>query len=201
MNILHHLKDLSILLVMERDNVSRDEKLRSGHGQITWKGQLLLICLYLIAIVLANLLVAWLGPKIVIFNAFVLIGLDLTTRDFLHEAWHHRGLFWKMLLLIGAGSIITWILNHGAGRIAMASFIAFCAAGIMDTMIYTILFKRIRFIKINGSNILASLTDSILFPTIAFGAFMPGIIFGQFAAKVLGGFLWSLLIVKVRRGK
>ena len=36
--------------------------------------------------------------------------------------------------------------------------------------------------------------DSILFPTIAFGSFLPLIVLGQFAAKVGGGFVWSLLL-------
>ena len=36
--------------------------------------------------------------------------------------------------------------------------------------------------------------DSILFPTIAFGSFLPTIIALQFAAKVAGGALWSIAV-------
>lgn len=156
----------------------------------------LYVAMYLIAIVLANLFVAWFGPKVVIVNAFVLIGLDLTARDGLHEAWHNKGLTWKMGLLIGTGSLLTWLLDSGAGQVALASFVAFTGAGIMDTVIYELLHDRIRLVKINGSNVGGALTDSVLFPTIAFGNFMPLIILGQFGAKVLGGFLWSLVISK-----
>jgi hypothetical protein len=59
-----------------------------------------LIALYLAAIVAANLSVAYFGPASTIVNAFLFIGLDLTARDRLHDAWHGRGLAWKMTLLI-----------------------------------------------------------------------------------------------------
>ena len=48
------------------------------------------------AIVAANLLVGWLGPKATPFIAFFLIGLDLSLRDKIHEVWHGKGLIWKM---------------------------------------------------------------------------------------------------------
>ena len=45
-------------------------------------------------------------------------------------------------------------------------------------------------------NSAGALVDSIVFPTIAFGALMPAIVAAQFAAKVLGGTLWGYLIKK-----
>lgn len=152
-----------------------------------------LIGIYLIAIVAANLLVAQFGAWITILNAFVFIGLDITTRDYLHEAWRKR-LWLKMGLLIASGSVLSWLLNKDAGRIALASFLAFAASGVVDAVTYQILHKRQFLIKCNGSNIFSSLTDSILFPTIAFGSFIPLVILGQFAAKVGGGFVWSLIL-------
>jgi len=152
------------------------------------------VALYLVAIVLANLTVAWFGPRMVIINAFLFIGLDLTARDYLHEAWHGRGLLWKMTLLIGAGSVISYALNKDAAQIAIASFVAFACAAIADTIIYHLLKKRIYMVKINGSNVAGALVDSLIFPTLAFGVFMPLIILGQFAAKVGGGFVWSLIL-------
>ena len=154
------------------------------------------IALYLVAIVLANLTVAWFGPKMVIVNAFLFIGLDLTARDYLHEAWHGKGLLWKMTLLIGAGSAITYVLNKDAAQIAIASFAAFACAAVADTIAYQLLRDRLYLIKINGSNVVGAAVDSLIFPTLAFGVFMPWIVLGQFAAKVWGGFLWSLLLSK-----
>lgn len=156
------------------------------------------VVLYLFAIVAANLLVARFGPSVTIINAFLFIGLDLTTRDGLHEAWGKNGLWWKMLLLIGAGSLISYALNSAAGQIALASFVAFAAAGVTDTIVYQALHKRAWMVKVNGSNVASAAVDSIAFPTIAFGAFLPLIVLGQFAAKVGGGFMWAWIIEKFR---
>lgn len=60
---------------------------------------MILITLYLVAIVAANLMVAQFGVAVVIFNAFVFIGLDLSTRDALHERWQGEHLWRNMLLL------------------------------------------------------------------------------------------------------
>ena len=157
------------------------------------------VLIFLVSIVLANLSVQHWGPSVVILNAFVLIGLDLTLRDKLHEAWHGRGLHWKMLALVVGSGVLTYLLNQGAGRIALASVVAFCGAMVVDVVIYQWLFHKHFLTKANGSNIGSALADSILFPTIAFGMFMPWIILGQFLAKVGGGFLWSLLINRMRR--
>ena len=131
-----------------------------------------------------------------IVNAFLLIGLDLSTRDVLHEAWHHKGLAWKMGALIAIGGAITWTLNHNAGRIAIASALAFSTAAAIDALVYSVLFKRRRMVKMNGSNLASAAVDSLIFPTVAFGVLMPWIVLGQFAAKVAGGFLWSIVLTR-----
>lgn len=160
------------------------------------------IVMYLAAIVCANLIIAQFGPVMAIPVAFLFIGLDLTARDHLHEAWHRRGLVWKMALLIGAGSALSWFLNRDAGRIALASFIAFAGAGVTDALIYHLLGDKARLLKINGSNLGSAAVDSILFPALAFGfPLLWAIMLGQFAAKVLGGGAWSLVIEGVRRLK
>lgn len=156
------------------------------------------VALYLSAIVAANLLVARFGPSVTIFTAFLFIGLDLTSRDGLHEAWGNNGLWWKMMLLIGTGSLISYALNSAAGQIALASFVAFAAAGVTDTIVYQALHKRAWMVKVNGSNVASAMVDSIVFPTLAFGAFLPLIVLGNFAAKVGGGFMWAWIIGKVR---
>lgn len=146
---------------------------------------------------LANLSVAHFGPAASLFNAFVLVGLDISLRDKLHEQWHGRYLGLKMLVLITAGGGITYLFNQGAGRICLASIIAFTSALAVDTAIYGTLIKRQRIIKMNLSNIGSAAVDSTLFPTIAFGVFMPWIVLLMFGAKVLGGFAWSIMLNKI----
>lgn len=155
--------------------------------------------MYLLAAVLANLSVAYFGSTSTIVNAFLFIGLDLTARDKLHDAWHGKGLFWKMLLLISVGSGISYLLNKDAGQIAIASLAAFLVAGVVDAVVYQYLYNKEWMVKVNGSNVFSALADSLVFPTIAFGGFLPLIVLGQFAAKVAGGFIWSWIISKVSK--
>jgi hypothetical protein len=151
------------------------------------------VVLYLVAIVLANLTVAAFGPGMTIVNAFLFIGLDLTARDRLHDSWRGNKLLPKMAALIAAGSLLSWLLNRNAGQIALASFVAFAAAATVDAVVYHFLGNYPRWLRINGSNIPSAFVDSIIFPTLAFGSFLLPIVLGQFAAKTLGGFVWSLV--------
>lgn len=157
---------------------------------------MLYIGLYLVAIVLANLVTTSFGPTASIVNAFLFIGLDLTARDKLHEAWHGDNLFLKMAALIAVGSALSWVLNRDAGPIALASFVAFGAASAVDTVMYQWLYKMPWRVKVNGSNLASAAVDSLVFPTLAFGGVMWSITIGQFAAKVFGGFIWSLILGK-----
>ncbi len=152
-----------------------------------------LVAVFLAAIVAANLLVSEFGPEASIYNAFFLIGLDLTTRDALHDAWgRHR---WRnMALLIAAGSLLSWLVDRDAGTIALASAAAFAAAGTADLIVYHLARRRPWLERANTSNLFGAAVDSIVFPTIAFGGLLWGVTFGQFCAKVAGGFLFALLI-------
>ena len=154
------------------------------------------IFVFLLAIVLANLSVAYFGPVSTPFNAFILIGLDLSLRDHIHEKWHGKNLGMKMFGLICAGALITYLLNRGAGMICVGSIVAFAGALIVDSLLYQKFFHRSKFQKMNLSNIGSAVTDSILFPTIAFGAFMPEIILLQILAKIGGGGIWAWVLTR-----
>jgi len=78
------------------------------------------------------------------------------------------------------------LINQLSLQIATASVVAFSSAAIIDTIIYSFLFKQKFLVKANESNLGGALVDSALFPTIAFGEFMLFIIWGQFLAKVFG---------------
>ena len=156
------------------------------------------VIIYLVAIVLANLTLLLFGPTASIFNAFILIGLDLSLRDKLHDQWHGKNLWLKMLALICGGSAITVALNWDALPIAIASATAFLASGIGDALLYAKLRNYKFLIRSNGSNVAGSALDSVIFPTMAFGVFMPEIIIGQFVAKIGGGAVWSFILSKLK---
>lgn len=154
----------------------------------------MIIVLYLFAIVLANTLSATYGPTASVFNAFVLIGFDLSARDALHYRWRNQHLKRKMLCLVLTGSILSFVLNRDTAQIAIASAVAFSLSALADTVAYQALWYRNLMVKINGSNAVGAALDSLVFPTLAFGAVMPHIIAAQFTAKVLGGFVWSVVL-------
>jgi hypothetical protein len=158
------------------------------------KKQIILVFTYLLAIISANLIVSHFGTIAVLPVGFCLVGFDITTRDLLHEVWVKKR-WLKLGCLVAVGSLLSWILNSSSGQIALASFIAFASAGVLDTLTYAILHNKVYLIKVNGSNLISSLADSTLFLTIAFG-FTPLLILEQFIVKFIGGFAWSLIVRK-----
>lgn len=154
-------------------------------------------CIFIFSLVVANLLVAWLGPWFSIINAFFLIGLDLSIRDKLHESWKNNNLILKMGGLILFSSLISYLVNPATGMIAIASFCAFALSMIADTLVYHLLNSKSWFVKTNGSNVAGAAVDSLVFPTIAFGGLMLEIVLMQFFAKVIGGLFWTLFLRKL----
>jgi queuosine precursor transporter len=151
------------------------------------------IAAYAAAMILANLSVAAFGPWVSPINAFVLIGLDLALRDWLHV----RLRAWQMGTLIAGTGALTYALNPAAGMIAIASSAAFTAAAVVDWAT----FARLRgswMFRANGSNVAGAAVDSLVFPTLAFGALMPQIVLAQFAAKVAGGAVWAWIIGRAK---
>lgn len=150
--------------------------------------------IYIAALVIANLLVAWFGPWFSPINAFVLIGLDLSLRDKLHEQWKNDRLIIKMGGLIAVASLVSYLLNPASGSIALASFLAFAFAMTADTIAYHFLRDKPWIIRSNGSNVAGAAVDSLVFPTIAFGGVLIHIVALQFVAKIVGGFIWSKIL-------
>lgn len=154
------------------------------------------IFIYALAMTGANLSVAEFGPTVTPINAFVLIGLDLALRDLLHTRITQA----QMLSLIAGTGALTYVLNPAAGMIAVASASAFTAAALVDWAV----FSRVTgswMKRSNASNIAGAAVDSLVFPTIAFGALMPQIVLMQFAAKVAGGAVWTWAIHRTQLRK
>jgi len=150
------------------------------------------VIVYALAMTLANLSIAEFGKVAVPINAFLLIGLDLALRDWLHA----RIKAWQMAALIALSGALTFALNTAAGHIAIASACAFMAAALADWAV----FARIRgswMMRANGSDVAGAMVDSIVFPAMAFGGLDPLIVAQMFVAKVAGGAMWAYLISNV----
>ena len=152
------------------------------------------IAAYAAAMIAANLSVATFGPWVSPINAFILIGLDLALRDWLHV----RLRIWQMGVLIAGTGVLTYLLNPAAGQIAVASSVAFTAAALVDWTTFAKL-RGTWLVRANGSNVAGAAVDSLVFPTLAFGALMPQIVLAQFAAKVAGGAIWAYIFNRSRQ--
>lgn len=161
----------------------------------------MLVLIYISALVFANLLVAHFGPWFSPINSFVLIGLDLSLRDHLHDKWRGNYLALRMGGLIAAAGALSYLLNPAAGMIAIASVTAFTAAMLVDAVVYQTLIRKRWVVRANGSNASGAAVDSVVFPTVAFGGFMPEIVLLQFMAKTAGGALWAFVLAKTIRSK
>ena len=149
---------------------------------------------YIAAVVAANIAVAAFGPAVTPINAFLFIGLDLSLRNLLGIKWPPL----KMLALIGFAGLVSYVFNPASGIIAVASVCAFVGAAIADWLTFRTL-TGAWFRRCVGGVMVGAAVDSLLFPTIAFGALMPSIVAAQFVAKVLGGTLWASLIVRFQK--
>lgn len=160
------------------------------------------VSVFLGAVLAANLAVAHFGQAALPFTAFVLIPFDLVVRDVLHETWRGDRLWLRMALLIAAGSILTAALSWDAKRVALASFVAFSSSGATNAIVYHLLDHRTRIVKMNASNFIAAIVDSIAFPLIAFSSLSITLSAAQAGSKFIGGIVWSsafLFIISRRR--
>lgn len=150
---------------------------------------ILAIAMYVASMLLANLTVAQFGPVVTPINAFLLIGLDLALRDWLHV----RLKPWQMGALIAGTSALTYAMNPAAGQIALASAVSFAVAALADWLVF-VRMPGSWFRRSVSSNVAGAAVDSLLFPTLAFGALLPPIVVAQFVAKVIGGAVWAWLL-------
>jgi uncharacterized PurR-regulated membrane protein YhhQ (DUF165 family) len=147
------------------------------------------VAAYILAMTAANLLVAEFGRAVVPLNAFLLIGLDLALRDWLH----FRLRPWQMAAVIVAGGIVTLAANPAAAHIALASASAFVLAASVDWLVFSNTggtWQR----RANTSNVAGAAVDSLVFPLLAFGGLDPWTVGGMFLAKVCGGAVWAWLL-------
>jgi len=160
----------------------------------------MLIAVYVGGIVLANGLVTAFGQPALPFTAFFLIPMDLVVRDLLQDRWQISStsskLRTRMLLLIAVGSLISFVTTIGSSRIAAASMVAFAITGVIDAATYQMMIRYGRVFRINAATIIAAFTDSIVFAAIAFDHVDDSLVLVQAATKIVGGFVWSLLLFR-----
>lgn len=131
--------------------------------------------LYLAAIVGTNVSFSVAGP---VLATFLLAGLTMVARDFVHEDGGRKRSF--ALVLVGA---VLSVALAGPG-IALASGVAFLVAETLDLLVYDALRRRTPTGGVALSGAVGSVVDSLVFLSIAFGslAFFQAQVTGKLAA-------------------
>lgn len=150
------------------------------------------VILYISGIICSNLLLLEYEEKAVYWIAFLVIPIDLLTRDILHQSWLGRNLWLKMGALIFIGAAITIIINISAKVIVLASLLAFLGASVVNTYIYHKMLKTSLFARMTVSSVLSAIVDSVLFILIVFG-FEWKIVLVQILVKSFGVYFWTYL--------
>ncbi len=156
--------------------------------------QVVKISLYLLAFIIANFIVLWFGPTGLVFTALFIIPFDFVMRCIFHEQWKGVELILKLGALVVAASSITLLINYDAKNIAIGSACGFIVAQIFAGIFYQLTIKKTYLIKVNGSDAIGILADSIVFQYVAFSFIDCRITIAQFILKLVGGFFWYWLI-------
>lgn len=151
------------------------------------------IAMYLAAFIAANLLVKHFGAEGLWISSFVLIPFDFVCRCLFHETWAGKRLIARLFLLTLVSSLITLLFSPA---IALASICGFVAAQLGAGMFYQSNKGRSWFFKVNVSDLIAIVFDSIVFQLIAFHHLDLFITGGQILVKFAGGLLWYFIIFK-----
>ena len=137
------------------------------------------------------------GAKGLWFSSFFLIPFDFVLRSFFHEKWSKSQLIFRLFILTISAAIITVIINRSAINIALASVAGFTSAQIGAGVFYQIYKQRSWFFKVNLSDLVAIIFDSIIFQWVAFSIIAPYITLGQIVVKFSGGLLWYFILFKL----
>lgn len=152
--------------------------------------------LYIIMFIVANFLVLKFGKIGIFIASSVFIPFDFVIRCYFQEKWNGRQLIFKMGGLILIASIISFLMNYQVKNIAIASFFSFLISQTMAAFIYQNLKQKSYLIKVNGSDFIAIITDSIIFQWIAFNIVLFEITATQVLIKTIGGIFWYFILFK-----
>lgn len=155
-----------------------------------------IVTIYLAAFVAANLFVQEFGSYGLWFSSFFLIPFDFVCRCLFHERWKGNKLILNLMFLTIAASVITVLFNQDAFSIALASVCGFSLSQLTAGLFYQAFISKSFAFKVNGSDLVGIVSDSILFQIIAFDSLNLSVTLGQIVIKGIGGLIWYLIIFK-----
>lgn len=148
---------------------------------------------YVTIFTIVNLIVYYCGAWVIPITTSVCVAANMMLRD---RVFCGKGLKFSAAIAAAAG-LCTFAINHGALTVAIASFTtvvvgAFVAGGAFKLLKNKVAIEKARPI----ANTCSAVTDSILYPMIAFMAFLPFVSVEMFASKFLSVLFYTFIINK-----
>lgn len=159
----------------------------------------LIIFAFLTAFVAANLIVKHFGAYGLWISSLLLIPLDFVCRCIIHEKLRGFKLLATLFILTMLAATITILINANAVQVALASICGFAAAQVTAGLFYQIALAQHKsyFVKVNLSDLVAIVFDSIMFQWVAFSVISPQVTGGQILIKFIGGLFWYWIFFKL----
>lgn len=151
---------------------------------------------FVLAMAAANLILEALGPWASPGVSFVLVGMSMVARDYLHDRWSRAGGFpVRMGAIIAAAGALAYLVNPAAGRIAVASVAALVVSALAETFVFHRAIRRRWMVRSNVSNAAGALLDTVTFMVVAFGPTGESLLVAAISTtvKLVGGFAWASL--------
>src|SRR5699024_1570990 len=127
----------------------------SPYPMSTRASEYLVVTVFVTVMAAANLSIAAIGPWFLPVTAFFAVGVVPAPRDSRHGIWAPRrgGGFWpRMIGMIAAAAVLSFLVHPASGRVALASVSALVASSLTGSVAFQSLFTRRWIIRSNGSN-------------------------------------------------
>lgn len=148
---------------------------------------------YVAIFTVVGLIDCYCGAWIVPFTTCVCVAANMMLRD---RVFCDRGLKFSMAIAAIAG-LCTFILNSDALTVAIASFVAVVTGSFVSGLVFELLKNKLVIEKARPiANTCSAVSDSLLYPTIAFMAFLPVISMEMFVSKFLSVLFYTFIINK-----
>lgn len=148
---------------------------------------------YVAIFTIVNLIVYYCGAWVIPITTSVCVAANMMLRD---RVFCGKGLKFSAAIAAAAG-LCTFAFNHAALSVAVASFTAVVAGAFVAGSVFKLLKSKVSIEKARPiANTCSAITDSLIYPTIAFMTFLPFVSMEMFASKFLSVLLYTFIINK-----
>ena len=148
---------------------------------------------YVTIFTIVNLIVYYCGAWVIPITTSVCVAANMMLRD---RVFCGKGLKFSAAIAAAAG-LCTFAINHGALTVAIASFTAVVVGAFVAGGAFKLLKNKVAIEKARPiANTCSAVTDSLIYPTIAFMTFLPLVSVEMFASKFLSVLFYTFIINK-----